>query len=65
MTRLHIEKMDVEELMTKLNAYTCSQKQEPFTPLEARTFLQQLDSQKCIFMVWSEGTSGVVYSCSD
>jgi hypothetical protein len=61
MTRFHIEKMDVEELMTKLNAYSSSQKQEPFTPLEARAYLQQLDSQNNIFMVWDEGTSGVVY----
>eukprot|EP00804_Cyclotella_cryptica_P005197 CCRYP_014242-RA/>CCRYP_014242-RA protein AED:0.06 eAED:0.06 QI:414/1/1/1/1/1/3/578/785 len=61
MTRLHVEKMDVEELITKVNAYSSSQNQEPFTPLEARAYLQHLDTQNNVFMVWDEGKSGVVY----
>ncbi len=55
--------MDVDDLISSIN--TSSQRgalQRPFTLLEVKAFLQDLDSQNRIFVSWEEDNSGTVYS---
>ena len=58
-----LDSMDVDELICSIN--TSSQRgvlQRPFTLLEVKAFLQDLDSQNRIFVSWEEDNTGTVYS---
>lgn len=58
-----LDSMDVDELICSIN--TSSQRgvlQRPFTLLEVKAFLQELDSQNRIFVSWEEDNTGTVYS---
>ena len=55
--------MDVDEMISRIN--TSSRRDsatKPFTLLEVKAFLQELDSQNRIFVSWEEDNTGTVYS---
>ena len=60
MFKKRLEEMDVAEMLGKMNAQVAPAK--PFTLLEIKPFLQQLDGNGRIFLVEDEGTMGKVYS---
>lgn len=63
--KCHHDSMDVEELVSKLNALASSAMHEPFAVLEVRTFLKQLETKGKIAMDWESGKSGVIYNLLD
>jgi|Transcript_5970 hypothetical protein len=70
MLKQQIESMDVEEMIAKLNTYhnttltsdSSESSKKPFAPLEVKTYLQRLNAENRIFMVWDDGKMGVIYS---
>lgn len=60
MFKKRLEEMDVAEMLGKMNAQVAPAK--PFTLLEIKPFLQDLDSNGRIFLVEDEGTMGTVYA---
>ena len=63
MFRKGLDSMDVDEMISRIN--TSSQRDsstKPFTLLEVKAFLQELDSQNRIFVSWEEDNTGTIYS---
>jgi len=59
-----MEEMDVDTFTVKLNAHTTFRGHEEFTPLEVKTYLQQIDESGKIMMSWKTGKSGMIYNTS-
>lgn len=60
MFKQRLEKLDVEEMIEKMN--TKQQSSKPFTLLEIKPYLQTLDDESRIFMVEDEGRMGTIYA---
>ena len=62
MTKRMVEEMSIEDILTQVNDTTQEQKSSsatlarPFTNLEIRTYLNELDRQQRIMVTWDTGT---------
>ena len=62
MTKRMVEEMSIDDILTQVNDATQEQKSSsaalarPFTNLEIRTYLNELDRQQRIMVTWDTGT---------